>query len=341
MLFFNAIMLKTIKRKLDPARYQGPGKTRQYFEGWYYKLVDKQELYKFAVIPGIYIGPNQKSHCFVQVFDGVSNQSHYFSFPITDFHASEHGFNIQLQSNSFSSDTLKLDLKNKSISLQGELVLTNRVLWPSTLLSPGIMGWYAWMPFMECYHGIVSLDHGLQGHLSINGEQTNFTGGKGYTEKDWGRSFPEAWIWCQSNHFRTGNTSLTGSIAIIPWIHRPFPGYIFGLWHQDKLYRFTTYTGARLTRFDLDHNKVTIELEQKQYRLGIVAYRTSGGYLQAPTLNGMSHRISETLSSSMEIILTRITKSGSEIILQDMGRHAGVETAGNLSRLLEMYNHRP
>ena len=21
------------------------------------------------------------------------------------------------------------------------------------------MGWYAWVPFMECYHGVLSLDH--------------------------------------------------------------------------------------------------------------------------------------------------------------------------------------
>ncbi|WP_243392439.1 MULTISPECIES: tocopherol cyclase family protein [unclassified Mesotoga] len=29
----------------------------------------------------------------------------------------------------------------------------------------------------------------------------DLTGGKGYIEKDWGRSLPDAWIWMQSNNF--------------------------------------------------------------------------------------------------------------------------------------------
>ncbi|MEZ4893124.1 MAG: tocopherol cyclase family protein [Saprospiraceae bacterium] len=39
--------------------------------------------------------------------------------------------------------------------------------------------------------------------LTINGEELDFTGGKGYMEKDWGRSFPSAYFWMQTNHFRS------------------------------------------------------------------------------------------------------------------------------------------
>ena len=51
------------------------------------------------------------------------------------------------------------------------------------------MGWYAWMPFMECYHGLVSLDHGIEGVLSAESDTVDMTGGRGYTEKDWGAAF--------------------------------------------------------------------------------------------------------------------------------------------------------
>ena len=27
----------------------------------------------------------------------------------------------------------------------------------------GIMGWYRFVPFMQCYHGVVSLNHKLNG----------------------------------------------------------------------------------------------------------------------------------------------------------------------------------
>ena len=64
------------------------------------------------------------------------------------------------------------------------------------------MGWYSFVPFMECNHGIVSVNHDLYGEISVNGNVIDFNNGKGYIEKDWGVSFPEAWIWIQSNNFR-------------------------------------------------------------------------------------------------------------------------------------------
>ena len=64
------------------------------------------------------------------------------------------------------------------------------------------MGWYSFVPFMECKHGIVSVNHDLSGILNVNDEVLISDGGKGYIEKDWGTSFPEAWIWMQSNNFQ-------------------------------------------------------------------------------------------------------------------------------------------
>jgi hypothetical protein len=36
------------------------------------------------------------------------------------------------------------------------------------------MGWDAWLPGMECYHGVMSLDHAITGNLVINGRKTDF-----------------------------------------------------------------------------------------------------------------------------------------------------------------------
>jgi hypothetical protein len=108
------------------------------------------------------------------------------------------------------------------------------------------MGWYAWVPFMECYHGIVSLDHEIQGALQVDGQRVDFSGGRGYIEKDWGPSFPSAWIWLQTNHFGVPGTSLTASIAVIPWMRSSFSGFIVGFLHGGRLYRLATYTGAKV-----------------------------------------------------------------------------------------------
>jgi hypothetical protein len=59
------------------------------------------------------------------------------------------------------------------------------------------MGPYAFVPFMECYHGILSMDHKINGQLIIHDEIIDFTGGKGYMEKDWGQSFQAPIFGCR------------------------------------------------------------------------------------------------------------------------------------------------
>lgn len=330
-------MLNSIRKKLNPPCYQGNNNS-QHFEGWYFKLVDKDQQNFYAFIPGIFIDKNKTdSHSFIQIFNGVNNKTYYNRFPIEDFQSKDYDFKIQINSNSFSSNKIFLDLNNSSLKINGELNFENLIHWPKTLISPGIMGWYTWVPFMECYHGIVSLNHSIQGSLNINDKKVDFSNGKGYTEKDWGKSFPEAWIWCQSNHFSTENVSVTGSIAIIPWITKPFLGFIFGLWHKNKLYRFTTYTGTKLIHLEMEESKIQSVFEQKELTLEIIINRTNGGFLQAPKINGMTHQISETMNSTVEVKLSQKSNNKNEIIFEDTGRHAGFEIAGDVKRLIEMH----
>ncbi|MBN2090073.1 hypothetical protein JW964_10675 [candidate division KSB1 bacterium] len=324
-----------MKKKLNPTCYQGANTHSQHFEGWYFKIVDKTERHLYAIIPGIFIDKNDASrHAFIQIFDGVNNKSYYFKFPSTDFYFTDNVFEIQIGPNYFSAEQLVLDIKDSSFNICGKLNFSKLTKWPKTIISPGIMGWYTWVPFMECYHGIVSLDHKINSALTINNENVDFSDGIGYTEKDWGKSFPEAWIWVQSNHFGSSNVSITGSIAIIPWMNKPFLGFIFGLWHKGKLYRFTTYSGAKLIQFEINSNKVSLVIKQKHLYLEIKATYMEGGFLQAPEINGMTRDISESIKSVLAIKLV----NGSETILDDTGRHAGFEIAGDIQRLLDMWN---
>lgn len=330
-------MIHYLRKKLNPPCYQGIKNNSQHFEGWYFKIIDKKENHCYVIIPGVFISKNTvDSHSFIQIFDGLHDQVSHFKFPIQDFYSKDYLFDIKIYSSRFSSDKIIVDVKNPSFEMHGELVFSHLTPWPKTVISPGIMGWYTWVPFMECYHGIVSLDHEIQGSLSINGRDVDFTNGRGYTEKDWGKSFPEAWIWCQSNHFSSTGVSFTGSMAIIPWIRKSFLGFIFGLWFKNQLYRFTTYTGARLVRLEIDDFQVLWVIKQKNLVLEIKANRSEGSVLHAPTENGMTHRISETLKSTIEIKLSRSSTIGNEILFHDIGRHAGFEMAGNQQHLLEM-----
>ncbi len=226
----------------NPDMYHGWGRTRRYFEGWYFKIVNADQSAALAVIPGISMTEAGERHAFIQVMDGMACTAQYHPFPAGQFQPSHREFDLQLGPNSFSASHIHLDLPG----LSGEIHFHNINPWPKMFGAPGIMGWYSFVPFMECFHGVVSLHHGLEGALQYGKQKIDFSRGRGYIEKDWGRSFPRAYVWMQTNHFDTADrVSLLASVAHIPWLGSSFIGFLGGLWLDGRLFRFATYTGAK------------------------------------------------------------------------------------------------
>jgi hypothetical protein len=330
-------MIRSLRTVLKPAIYHGHGKNPPFFEGWYYKLVATTGEHRYAIIPGMFLSDDPKRHhAFIQVLDGAAGRSTYHRYPPEEFWAAESKLDLRIGPNRFTAEHLSLDIDAPEQTVRGQLSFEGLTPWPVTLRSPGIMGFYAWVPFMECYHGVVSLDHHIIGSLQVNGELVDLTGGRGYIEKDWGQSFPAAWIWFQTNHFETSGTSLTASVAVIPWLRGSFPGFIVGLWHKGVLYRFATYTGARIEKLDIASEVVTWVIRDRHHRLEMQAVRAEGGLIQAPTTADMGRRIAETLSACVEVALYALEGSHPRLLFQGSGRHAGLEAVGDLARLRTM-----
>ena len=162
----------------------------------------------------------------------------------------------------------------------------------------------------------------------------DFTGGRGYIEKDWGQSFPTGYIWMQSNHFDTMGTCLTGSIATIPNLGRTFAGFIVGFWHKQTLYRFTTYNRTSVQHLRVDDATVDWVLTNRKHELHIIAKRTEGGLLLGPEREDMHKRINETLQSTIEVRLYD-RRSGRKLLYEGTGRNAGLEVVGDLSMIVK------
>jgi hypothetical protein len=186
---------------------------------------------------------------------------------------------------------------------------------------------------MECYHGVLSFDHVIQGKLRIHGVDIDFSGGRGYIEKDWGKSFPAGYVWFQCNHFATPGTSLTASIAVIPWLTHAFRGFIVGLWHQGNLYRFASYTGAITETLEITDQHVTWDIRDRRYRLAMQASRAEGGLLREPTRSEMLQRVEETMLSRVQV---RLETLDGEVIFSEDGRNTALEVNGNLNQLIAM-----
>jgi len=171
-----------------PGMYHGHGLRRNFFEGWYFKVVDRAERYVWAIIPGVFLAAahasTQESHAFVQTLDGTTGVTHYHRYPLAEFEASTTEFDLRIGPNHFRADRLTLAIATAEQSLRGELRFAGTTPWPVTLTSPGIMGWYALVPLMECYHGVLSFDHAITGSLTSQAETVDFNGGSGYIEKD-------------------------------------------------------------------------------------------------------------------------------------------------------------
>jgi tocopherol cyclase len=314
--------------------YHGHGKSSNFFEGWYYKLVDAAERHVQAVIPGVFLGQDRStSHAFVQVLDGLSGHSTYHRYPLDQFAASDREFDLRVGPNHFRPDAISIDIADPDRTLRGELKFDGITPWPVTLTSPGIMGPYAFAPFMECYHGVLGFDHAVRGSLLLNGETVNFDGGRGYIEKDWGQAFPQAWIWGQSNHFAQPGTSVTISVATIPWLGKSFRGFIIGLWHGRQLYRFTKYNGSRITSLRLTDTHVILHAVNKTHRLEIEAARSEGGLLHAPYRGEMLQRVTESLTATIAVKLIEL--SSGRVIFEGAGRHAGLEINGEIQQIVD------
>ena len=319
---------------LRPLAFHGDGKSGPFFEGWYFKLISADGAQRLSVIPGVYIGKeHHDDHAFIQLIDGVSGHSDFFTFPFDQFTFQPGHMDVRVGNNHFSRNHINIALDQPNMRLAGKVAFSGQVPWPVTLSSPGVMGWYAWVPGMECYHGIVSLDHTLSGALTMNGKKIDFSGGRGYMEKDWGRAMPSAWIWMQTNHFEQPGVSLTFSIADIPWGSHSFTGFLGGFLFNGQLYRFATYTGAKISGLEVTDERVSFTVSDRKSRLEIHALRQEGGVLQAPTISQMDRRITESLSAQVSVNLSE--KSNSRWIekYSGVGQHAGLEVVGDLSIL--------
>ncbi|MDA3905075.1 MAG: tocopherol cyclase family protein [Bacteroidales bacterium] len=287
-----------------------------------------------SFIPGISISKDGEQHAFIQIIDGKTAQTDYYSFPIEEFSFSRKEFAIAIGQNYFSRDKIILNIRNDTSFITGEIKMSEQVEFPThAILNPEIMGWYRFVPFMECYHGVVSMTHQLEGQLLKNGKAYNFDRGIGYIEKDWGSSMPAAWIWIQSNNFNKGHSSFMLSVANIPWLGKSFTGFLGFFLHDKKLYRFATYTNAKLKIEKSESDTVRITIKNRKNTFSILAVRKNSGLLKAPVKGSMDRRIPESVDARLE--LSVYDKKG-VLIFCDSTSVSGLEMVGDQKLLMKL-----
>lgn len=305
----------------DPFLFQGDQTTKGYFEGWYFKQVNAARGQTISVIFGVSMHVAH-THSFVQLLLTHPLRTYYFEYPIDEF--SNIGETFRIGPNRFSKQGITLDLHQNDFNCTGSLTYTHLSPLRKTIYMPSIMGPFAYIPGMECNHGVVSMRHQVDGTLELNNETWNFQKDTGYIEKDWGRSFPKRYIWIQGNHFAKSEANLMLSVADIPFLNANFEGVIAQLDIPEKSIRIATYFGGRKGKLERLNDGFTLELVQGKYRLLVKAEVDETGDLKAPVQGSMHAVIKEGLGGKISV---RLTKNG-RILWEDSSRHCGIEIEG-------------
>jgi len=271
---------------------------REYFEGWYFKHQANDKT--LALIPG-----KAADGAFIHVV--TDDKSYYITYPLSEYHK---GDVLTIESNVFSESGIILNIDRPDIKLVGEIKYNN--LLP---IRSDIMGPFKFFP-MECRHGIISMQHDLEGIIQLNDETYDFNAGKGYLESDSGRSFPEAYSWIHCNDFKE-NCSVTTAVAKIPFYGLKFWGCICVVMLNGKEYRLATYKGVRIETCEPG----IIELKQGKYRLLIKVHSEGGHTLPAPRYGKMSHAILEDISCHASFKFTK----GEQVLFDSSSDQASYE----------------
>ncbi len=95
------MIIKRAQALFHPEQYHGWGRTKRYFEGWYYKVVNAAENKAFAFIVGIAMKEPGVHQAFIQVMDGKELTSEYHKFDAQEFLPVPGKFEIRLANNLF------------------------------------------------------------------------------------------------------------------------------------------------------------------------------------------------------------------------------------------------
>lgn len=275
--------------------FRGYKKTRNYFEGWYFKFVDESHDLILILIPGI--AKFREDMAFVQYilhYKGMvkSGCLRYAldAFEIgTPFHLKfEHGF--------ISKDTVEIRIDDIDIKLQLKAFTPLK----TSLFNPSIMGFFEYLP-MPCFHDVISMNHEVVGEVKIQSEMISFAG-KGYIEADRGKSFPKYYLWAQCNHFKKSNASLFLSVADISTKFFKFLGHIAVFYYEGKEYRFASYLGSKVTvEVSKDKQNASVCFSNRNHILRCHIELKEGNTLIAPMYDKMDFKIKEQVKSYIQI----------------------------------------
>jgi len=271
-----------------------------FFCGWYYRC--QSDTQTLAIIPSIHKSKGE-AYCNIQII--TDSGAFHAPLPYSDLHKDRHA--LRFEKNRFGEDGIFLDIQAPELQASGSLRFG-----AFTPIDYDIMGPFRYLPFLQCRHSVFSMQHTMDGALSVNGTCFSFTNAKGYLEGDRGRSFPKAYAWTQC-FFPDGSLML--SVADVPISGLHITGIIGIVLLDGKEYRLATYLGAKAAK--IQNGEVVIQ--QGKWSFTAKRLDEPGHPLQAPIGGAMRRTIYEHPSCRAYY---RFKEDGSTLLELEVGNAA-------------------
>jgi tocopherol cyclase len=188
-------------------------------------------------------------------------------------------------------------------------------------------GWLSYLPIFEPGWQIL-MAHGLAtGWIEWRGERYEFSRAPAYSEKNWGRSFPEKWFWVNCNSFsETVGLAVTagGGRRKVLWTTEEVA--MIGIHYRDRFYEFVPWN-SQISWQIKPWGEWRIQATNGDVRVELTGTTDlAGTMVRTPTEEGLVMCCRDTLKGLLSIDLR--TCQGKQIIAAN-SNVAGLEVGGN------------
>jgi tocopherol cyclase len=193
-------------------------------------------------------------------------------------------------------------------------------------LQQATAGWLSYLPIFEPGWQVL-IAHGLAtGWIEWRGQRYEFSHAPTYSEKNWGRSFPEQWFWMNCNSFNeTVGLAVTagGGRRKLLWTTEEVA--MIGIHYRDRFYEFVPWN-SQINWQIQPWGEWRIQATNGDLRVELIGKTDlAGTMVRTPTAAGLAMCCRDTLRGLLSIELR--TRQGKQIVRAD-SNVAGLEVGG-------------
>lgn len=289
-------------------------KRKNYFEGWYFKCTDTSTSDNYAIIFAI-TRNMENPHSFIQFYNGTTNETLYFTFPIETFRYHLNSNTVFIGDNYICEDNVYF----QSDELSFEATSTNQKKLRKYQHTHSAMGIMSKAP-LECFQEIVFMNAEVKFDIIKKGVASTHSG-QSYMERTYGTNFPSKWIWFQSNYSKH-NSMVSFSVGLIPFLFFKVKGFFLVLSYNGLEERFGSFNFSKIKIQSIHKTTSSITIKKGKKRVELLLETKIPARLLGPLKNGiMNLEVWECINASgiIKVYHRNI------LLFEDVYQNAGLE----------------